>query len=321
MRFWILALSTLVGPRWAETSLPDPAPWVPATANLIVYIDWSALLASPPLRGVESSLIETESWAELEEFRELTGMDPLHDVWAMVYFTTPGQDAGSQWGIACYGAFDPERVIESIEARGRIARRQHRETTLHLVPAFGPRLGKAEGDQVLSFPDGSTALFGSEAQVRAMLDTGFGFAPAASEEGELAGALTALTTAETFWAVGKGGGELPSAVGGEVSGLSKIPALVSFSLSARFGSRVRVRARAETLDAEAATRLAELVRGFVAMAALQAQADESLQTLFETLEVETVDELVEISFEVDGDTVREYLRLKGEGRRRRAREP
>jgi hypothetical protein len=310
MRFRVVALSVLMGSRWAEPiELPRPASWVPASADLIVYVDWSALLSSPSLSELESSVLEGEHRAQIEKFRELTGMDPLHDVWALVYFTTPGEDAGPQWGVAGYGAFDPERVVENIQAHGRVARSDYRETVLHAVSALPPRLGDLAGEGVLAFPDSTTLLYGSAEQVRAMLDTGFGFAPPASEESELAGALGELTAGETFWAVGKGDDDVADRVGGAAQrGLGSLPPFASFSLSARLGSKVRVRARAETADAEAATRVAEMVRALAAMTSFQQQPDESLSEIFESLEVETLDELVEISFEVDADSVRSYLR-------------
>lgn len=324
MRLWLLALCALVSPRWAETArLPDPAPWVPASANLVVYIDWSALSESRVLQGVESTVLEGKSGTQIEKFRELTGMDPLQDIWALAYFTTRDKDAGPQWGLAGYGAFDPEQVIENLEARGKIPRSEYRETVLYSVPDLGPQLGSS-GDQVLAFPDGTTALFGPAAQVRAMLDAGLGFARPASEAGELSGALRQLTAAETLWVVGKGDGNLPGGVGGVGSasaGLANVPPLASFSLSARVGSKVKIRARAETSDEQAATKLADMVRGIAAMGALQKQSDDSLQALYDSLEVETIDELVDISFEVDADTVRKYLVPKdGADPKRRPRE-
>jgi hypothetical protein len=324
MRLCVLALCVLVSPRWVETSpLPDPAPWVPASANLVVYIDWSALSESPVLRGVESTLIESKSGAQIEKFRELTGMDPLHDVWAIAFFTTSDstsdKDLGPKWGLACYGAFDPKQVIENLQAHGKRQRSEYRETALYSVPDFGLQLGSSSGDQVLAFPDGTTALLGPATQVRAMLDVGLGFASPASEAGELAGALKQLTAAETLWIVGRGDASLPGGVSGRSSGLSNVPPLASFSLSARVGPKVRVRARAETSDAEAADKLADLVRGIAAMGALQKQSDESLQALYESLEVETIDELVEIFLEIDADAVRKYFGPKvGEDRKSRA---
>ena len=53
-----------------------------------------------------------------------------------------------------------------------------------------------------------------------------------------------------------------------------------------------------------------LVRGMAAMGALQKQSDESLQAIFESLEVEATGELVSIAFEVDADMARNYLHLE-----------
>ncbi len=305
-RLCVLALAVLLGPRWAETS---PAPWVPAYASFVAYFDWSALSASPVLRGMESALIESKSSAQLEEFRELTGMDPLRDVWSVAYFTSSGEGVGARWGVSCYGAFDPERVIESLEAHGRVRRSEYREIPLYTVPSLFPQLGSSEGEQVLAFPDSTTALIGPAEQIRDMLDAGLGFAPLASDQGELADALKQITTGETLWIVGTG---FPSRASGAPAGLGGFPPLESFSVSARVGSHVRVRVRAVTTDAEASGKLSDFVHGMAVMGALQKQSDESLRRLFESLEVETLDELVDISFEVDADMVRKYLHMEAD---------
>ena len=296
----------LVVPGWAEARLPDPTPWVPASANLVVYFDWSTFSESPLFYGLESSLIENGSLAGVENFRELTGMDPLRDVWAVVFFTTSEADAGAQSGIACYGAFDPERIIETLEMRRQVHRSEYRETLLLGVSGTDLHPGGSGREQVVAFPNSTTALYGAPAQVRRMLDAGFGFAPSASsEEAELAEALAQLTTADALWAVGTGDENLASQIG--VAGLDEVSEIASFSLAARVGSLVQVRARAETLDAEAASALANLVRGIAAMSTLQGHSDASLQALLESLEVETVDEVIDISFELEADAVRDHL--------------
>ena len=280
--------------------LPDPASWVPASANLIVYLDWRALLSSRPMRGLEHDALAAGE--QLEEFRELTGMDPWDDLWAIALFTTL-EEGKSSWGLAAYGAFDPKRVVETIETRQSVRRTEYRETPLHFVSTG---FGGGEESQAFAFPDGSTVLLGPVTQVRAMLDTGFGFTPSAAD-GELERDLDGLSMAETVWAVGTGQSKLPARLNGNDSSLPDVP-LVSFSIAAKFGSDVSITARGETSGEEQARKLAEMVRGIKAMSSLQQQSAAGLPSILGSLEVEALDESVEISLEIEADVFRELMR-------------
>ena len=291
-------------PRVAHAArLPDPASWVPASANLIVYLDWRALLSSRPMRGLEQDALAAVE--QLEEFRELTGMDPWDDLWAIALFTTM-EEGQSSWGLAAYGAFDPKRVVETLETKQSVRHTEYRETALHSVSTG---FGGGEESQAFAFPDGSTVLLGPVTQVRAMLDTGFGFTLSAAD-GELERELDELSMAETVWAAGTGQG-LPARLNGNDSPLPDVP-LVSFSIAAKFGSDVSITAHGETSGEEQARKLVEMVRGIKAMNSLSQPADAGLPSILESLEVEALDESVEISLEIEADVFRELMRPKEE---------
>ena len=283
----------------ASSQLPPPTTWTPAAASLLVYVDWQTLLSSPPLRGLEKALTEREPWEELEELRELTGMDPWRDAWAVSFFKVSAENRSSSWGLAIYGAFDPERVLDALRTRRRLTSAVHRETAIHLLDSTD------DDSEGLAFPDSTTVLFGPVHQVRAMLDSGFGFAPSAAD-GELGPALEKLSMAETLWAVGKDASELPLVFARGTSRDTGV-ALRSFVVSARFGSDVDFEARGETSNREEARRLADLVKGLRAFTALQPSAEPGFLEVLETLEVETLDESVEITAEIEGKFLRDLL--------------
>ncbi len=311
-----VVIGLLLGARPSlPNDLPEPASFVPATADFIAYVDMATIFSSPSLEGLESFVARQIAPDELESFRELTGMDPWRDFHALCFFTEEAsEEEGSKdiWGVAISGAFDVERVLESMKERMRLDRREYRETAVYLLPDGILHGATVVGQpQALAFPDGSTAVFGPVESVERMLDTALGFAPASSES-RLRSRLDDVSTAEAFWAVGVGEAPLGTA--------AEIPPLRSYAISLRTGTDVRVRAWAEAASAEDASDLADAVRGAMALGAL-AQGSASGAPAIESVEIERVDAALEVSFEVDGRSLRKWLfeRESPETRRRAPR--
>ncbi len=280
--------------------LPEPASFVPATADFIAYVDVVSLFSSPSLKGLESFVARQISPDEVESFRELTGMDPWRDFHAVCFFTQEAseeEDSKEIWGVAVSGAFDVERVLGSMKERVRLEQREYRESEMYVLSEGMARDANVGQPHAIAFPDGSTALFGPVESVERMLDTALGFAPASSES-RLRSRLDDISTAEAFWAVGVGEAALGKA--------AVIPPLRSYAVTLRAGTDVRVRAWAEAASAEDANELADAVRGAMALGAL-AQGSASGAPALESVEIDRVDDTLEVSFEVDGRSLREWL--------------
>jgi hypothetical protein len=294
------------------SGLPEPGTWIPPTASFVAFVDVGTLLSSPALQGLETLLSRQISPAEIESFRELTGMDPWRDFQALSFFTGTApegeevEDARELWGVAIAGGFDTERILESMEQRIRVEHHQYRKTPFYVFdPGATAGAGAPQGDQgphALAFPDGSTALFGPAESVRLMLDAGLGFGPSPSPD-RLQADLDELSGCDAICIVGVGS----AGPGKRFRQGTELPVLRSFALSLRTGTALRVRGRAEAESPEAASKLADLVRGAFALGALSTKSGRSAPAL-ESVEVETIDDRIEVSFEVDGRAVRDWLR-------------
>lgn len=69
------------------SGLPEPGIWIPANASFVAFADLGTLLSSPALEGLEALLEEQISADQIDNFRELTGMDPFRDFHAVTFFT------------------------------------------------------------------------------------------------------------------------------------------------------------------------------------------------------------------------------------------
>ncbi len=310
--FTVAALSSLssLSSSASEGGPPEPGAWIPSSASFVAFADLGALLSSPALEGLETILARRVSPDQLETFRELTGMDPWRDFHALSFFSaealeTEEREGGEDlWGLAASGGFDPERIVESLEDRVGIERLQYREIPLYVfVPGRTEGAPHANEPHALAFPDGSTALLGPRDAVQLMVDTGLGFEPPSSAKG-LRIDLDELSGCDALCLLGVGRAGLAVPNHSPLSQESGIPDLRSYSVSVRTGVDIRIRARAEAGSSEEAAELADLVRGMSALAALSASGAPAL----ESVEVETIDDRVEVSFELDSRAVRRWLR-------------
>jgi hypothetical protein len=79
---------------------------------------------------------------------------------------------------------------------------------------------------------------------------------------------------------------------------NQIPPITWFSASAHVNGGLRGVVRAETRDDESATNLRDVVRGFMALAKLQAGSRPEMQTMLQSLELGGTGKTVALSFEV-----------------------
>ena len=101
------------------------------------------------------------------------------------------------------------------------------------------------------------------------------------------------------WAIGRldalmSDGRLPAQF------TTQLPAITWFSVSGRVDSDIRGIVRADTRDEEAANNLRDVVRGFLALAKLQAGSRPEFQMMMQSLELGGTGKSVALSFSIPG---------------------
>jgi hypothetical protein len=299
----LAAYFSVPGTSARASTLPDAAAWMPASANFVAYIDISSLLSSPLKQQWEQ---RKNIVKEVEEFREKTGMDPWADFRTLSFSAGQMGDA-ENWGLALTGDLDPEKLIAVIEKREQLERSSHGDVTLYLFEK--PDDTKSPRAKALAFPSLSTALFGSPGYVRNMLDVGAG-AQASVIEGPLAEWIDVLPLNETFWCVGNAK-EFRRFVN-EKEGSPSIPPLQAFSVSGNLDADFSMIGRARTADADSARKLADVVRGFIALGSLQQQNRPELQAVLDSVQIDTLEANVEVVMSVPYETLRRLMERQHE---------
>ena len=290
-----------------STGLPATLAYMPATTTVVGHIDFTSLMSSPLREKWEEELERTG----LNEFREKTGLDPFNDLYGASFAVVTPKDTSAdappsmsipeRWGVAIHGAFDAELLLAKVRENATIETETYESTTIYRVT---PNLGTESGDAssrlnpAFAFAGIDTLLFGEPEYLKEMLDAGAGRAPSAGAsiadrwgEGHFA--------QDTFWVAASP----EQGLGQVIPQGANIPPIQSFAFSGRLDAELALRAKGQAADSEAATKLADVVRGFVALGSLQKGENPDLGVILDSIQIEQVDNEVAVSLSVPYETL------------------
>jgi len=250
---------------------PAELAYVPADARVVAYVDVHQVMTSELRQKFRELHPDAGPNGTLQE---QTGINLDTDVDHVVVGLLPGDESGHLPLMLARGRFNDTQIEGLIRQKG--GRVEDYKGKRLLVLADGSQ------SAALTFAEPGLAIFGHVAAVRAAIDT-----RAASQNVTGNREIMALVRDvedSNAWAVGKfdaltNGGRLPSNV------VQQLPPINMFAASGHINGGVRATLRAEARDDAAAQSLREVVKGFVALARLQAGRNEQLTTLLNSVEL------------------------------------
>jgi hypothetical protein len=273
---WLNPARAAVGP------LPAEALVLPADARFVSGIDVPRFVASPFYRRFASQPgMKPKALAELEA---KTGLDPARDLQQIV---VAGGGPASQVIAIAVGRYDSRKLARALESEGKAQASVRGGVTLYSFK------GDSGPGTALALLGGSAlALGSSEAVLAAAAARSRGETPLRSNAALLA-RVEKVRPGSTFWMVGDQSllANLPSSIptpGGSGPGAAlNLPALKGLTVTGDLDPQIALSLTGETADEVAARNLADVVRGLVAIAALQAQRKPELQQLASAVSVAT----------------------------------
>jgi hypothetical protein len=257
------ALSIITGDGPAELA------YVPPSARLVGFADVREVMNSELRQKFREIHPQTSPNGSIEE---QTGINFETDIDHVVTAMTGA--AGSPL-ILARGRFDAVRLQGVIvDNGGRVE--EYRGRRILVLPGDGQAMA-------LTFAEGDLAVFGPTAAVHAALDAKDSKTNL-TDNAELMALIRDVEDGNA-WAVGRfdaltSDGRLPANV------LQQLPPVNLFAVSGHINGGLRATVRAEARDAAAAKDLMEVLRGFVALARLQAGAkNDVLMTLLNSVEL------------------------------------
>jgi hypothetical protein len=308
-----LALGALVldPARAAVGPLPAEGLVLPADTRFVMGLDVQRFVQSPFYKKFAPQGGRPQVFTELEQ---KTGFNPERDVETVLIAGRPG--TGRESGVVIVrGRFDRYKLSQAIESEGpKVTQKKHEGNPLYVFNEG------QQGASALAFlgHDDDLLVMGSQKAVEAAVTAHFQGTMPLKQNAALTGLLERVKPGSTFWMVGDQSllSQMPSAIpapGGSGSAQLQLPALKALMVTGELEPVVTVDVTGDAADAAAATQLADIVRGFVALASLQASQKPELKGLQNAVNVTTDQSSVKVSARVPYEVIEALQPKKSAG--------
>ena len=276
---WLDSARAAVGP------LPGQGLVLPADTQFVMGLDVRRLASSPMwTRWSTDKRMRPETLDEIERW---TGLDPARDIDQIV--VAGRSEAGKKQPtplVMVMGRFNLERLGWSLD-------KVERGTTSQLEGATLFTLEEKGVSSSLALLDTSTLLFGPTAKVEgAVMSRSRGETPL-RQNAELLALVEGVKRGSTFWMVGDQGllanmpQGVPPAVMGGGSATMNLPPLRSLTVTGDLDPELSLSLTGVAADEASASKLADVLRGLVALVSLQAQQKPELAELASAFSIST----------------------------------
>ncbi len=283
--------------RAAVGPLPGEALVLPADSRFVIGFEVKRFVASP----FYARLTPDTRPDAMRTLEEKTGINPERDLDRIV-IAGRGRSGPEAPLALVLGRFDRQKLGRTIEAerKGQVTWKDVEGTTVYLF-----REGDKSGTAV-AFLDDRAVLIGPAEGVETAIGNRVRGAQGLLGNATLTALLEKLRPGAAFWMVGDQSllANLPrnmTGPGGDTQ--VTLPALRSLSVTGELDPLLAVSVTGEAADAAGATNLADVVRGFVALAALQAGQKPELKDLASAITVATDQNRVLVNARIPYETL------------------
>ena len=281
---------------------PEELQYVPADAAVVAYADVKDVLNSEFRQRFRR--LEPQS-PERNEFEQKTGINFEQDIDSIVAAMMPGA-AGSVTThpeqsalLLARGRFDASRLEAlALEHGGSVSEYQGKRIVSH--QDTGTTADGNHSEMALAFIDADLVAIGSATAVRSAIDAHRENRNVVSNT-ELMRLVAELDNSNA-WAVGRfdalaNQAQLPEQV------KSQIPTISWFSAAGHINGGVSGVVKAETKDEAAAQNLRDVVRGFLALAKMQAGSKPGMKEMVDSLQLTGDGKTVSVAFTVPSEVL------------------
>ena len=291
---------------------PEELRYLPSTATVVAYADVQQVMASELRQRFRESVLPGAQENGQREFQDLTGINietDLDHVVACLDATGTGANNPGSGVVLAKGRFAEVKIEALMREHGAHVENYSSKRLIVADPddrdvTPGDGVARRHGSFAVSFMEPGLAAIGSTSLIRTAIDLHrAGNNPQKGLESvtgndELMNLVRSMDDGNA-WAVGRfdalSSQHLPAGI------MSQLPAITWFSVSGHVNGGIRGVLRAETRDEEAANNLRDVVRGFMALAKLQAGSRPEFQAMMQSLELGGSGKTVALSFAVPAE--------------------
>jgi hypothetical protein len=289
------------GGLFASSPGPAELKYVPKDAVVVAYANVQDVMRSD-LRQRLMKLEGTPGQGGREEFKRETGIDIETDIDYVLACMGPkaGEADPGRALVLAHGRFDEGRLEAMARQHGGQVE-QYKGKRLLTATGKGSKEDAEAGNRpamAMTFIEPSLVAMGTAEMVKQAIDTGASGANITSnaELMQLVGEMEH----GSMWAVGRfdsltSTAKLPAEVAG------KIPPITWFAASGRVNGGMQAMVKAETQTEDAANNLRDIIRGFAALAKMQAGNRPEMQAMWPQVELGGTGKTVSVSFAVSSE--------------------
>lgn len=293
--------------------------YVPADATLVAYADVRAIMDSDLRSRLKAAMPMHEQGQK--EFQDQTGIDIERDIDYVVASLSTSAEKTAPLVVA-RGRFNDTLLEGLIREHGGTVEQYKGKRLVHVpaqpqfegagqppettTPDAGAVLhnlhvGQMHQNLVLAFLEPGLIAFGDGTAVKTAIDAQLS-AHSITSNSEMMDLVTDIGQSNNAWAVGRfdllaSRAQLPEQV------TRQLPAMKWFAAAGHVNGGVSGSLRAEARDDQAAENLRDVVRGFLALARMQSQADPRTAALVESLQLTGTGKTVALSFTVPAEII------------------
>lgn len=271
---------------------PEELQYLPRNAAVLAYADVHEVMTSDLRQRVRQAVPPHIKEDGQREFQNATGINIETDIDRVVAcLDASGTSAETSGIVLARGRFD-ETKIEALMREHGAQVEQYKAS--RLITSDHMRHGADTFS--LAFIEPGLAAVGGTGLVRNAIDLHTSGGQSIATNDEIMGLVRSLETGNA-WAVGRfdalrSKAKLPSNVA------NQLPPITWFTASGNVNGGLRGVLRAVTRDEQSANNLRDVVRGFLALAKMQAGSNPAFQTLVQSLELGGTGTTVALSFDV-----------------------
>ncbi|MEP6915221.1 MAG: hypothetical protein ABJC89_06220 [Acidobacteriota bacterium] len=294
--------------------------YVPADAALVAFADVRTIMDSE-LRARLKQVMPLHEEGQ-QEFQAQTGIDIERDIdYVVASLSTGGTGAAPL--VVARGRFNDTQLESLIREHGGTVEEYKGKRVVNAprmpapegapahVESMGP-MRVAHENLVLAFLEPGLIAFGDAAAVKTAIDAQLS-AHSITSNNEMMDLVKDIGQSHDAWVVGRfdvlaAQGHFPEQV------MKQMPAVKWFAAAGHVDGGLSGSLRAEARDDQSAENLRDVVRGFLALARMQAQADPRTTAVVESLQLTGTGKTVALSFTVPPEIIQMIPHAVGEAK-------
>ena len=299
----------------SASAVSDELRYVPANATVVAYANVRAIMDSE-LRARLKQAMPMQEQGQLE-FQQQTGIDIESDIdYVVAAMLQPTLPAGAGGLVVARGRFDATLLKAlALEHGGTVENYKGKElvvapTNQMVQDQTGVIMPEHHKNLVLAFLENGLIAFGDATAVKSAIDAQLTSHITSNDEMmRLVGDIGAA--APDAWAVGRfdalaSQADLPEQIS------RQIPTVKWLAVAGHVNGGLSGTLRAEARDDPSAENLRDVVRGFMALARLQSQADPRTAGLVDSLQLSGSGRTVSLSFSVPSEILQLIPKAHGQ---------